>query len=112
MMTPFAFSTNMPTLPSSPLIDEHCAIEKIDIKLRDREGGNGQPEYSNRGPMKRHYAIIGMVFSVLVAALITARDIGLLHWSTPGARSIRLVTKHMTAHLEQWWCGEKRSKRS
>jgi hypothetical protein len=56
--------------------------------------------------MRRH-AIAGMVFSLLVGALIAARDAGLVHWNTPGAHSISVVKRQIIATVREWQGGGK-----
>jgi hypothetical protein len=47
-----------------------------------------------------------MVFSLLVAALIAARDADLVHWNTPEAQRISVVKNHVIVTVREvvmWW---------
>jgi hypothetical protein len=54
---------------------------------------------------KRHHAIAGMVFSLLVGVVIVAHDSGLVHWSTRGADRVAVVKSHVIATVREWRCG-------
>jgi hypothetical protein len=59
---------------------------------------------------KRRHAVVGMVYSLLVGALIAARDADLVHWNTPGAQRISAVKSHVIATVRGvvvWWKNSK-----
>src|ERR1700756_5456067 len=73
---------------------------------RAGEGHGGREEGSR--PLKRRYAITGMVLSLLIGALIALHDVGLFRRSARWICGFAASEGFISARAQEaWWCGGK-----